>query len=342
MTSFHAFTRRVLTRTLIASAVSVTAATLLTLPTLAQAQPAADYPSKPVRVIVGFPAGSVTDAIARLVSDQLSKQLGQPFVVENKPGANGMLGATEVARATPDGYTLLVTNSSSITINPQIYKKVAYKPTDFAPISQIIESPFIVVVNAPWAQAQHVNTLNDLVGYAKANPGKLSYGSAGPGNIAHLSFAMLGNRKQIDAVHVPYKAGSQAQLAALGGEIQALFDTPPVMPHLEAGKLKALAVTGTQRMAKLPKVPTLAEAGVPGFEGATFWLAALAPKGTPPAVIDKLYAAIKHMPNDPAVKNALLMQGEPVVTDPATFAKRIAAEVPQWGAVIQREKISLD
>lgn len=143
-------------------------------------------------------------------------------------------------------------------------------------------------------------------------------------------------------MHVPYKAGSQAQLAALGGEIQALFDTPPVMPHLEAGKLKALAVTGTQRMAKLPKVPTLAEAGVPGFEGATFWLAALAPKGTPPAVIDKLYAAIKHMPNDPAVKNALLMQGEPVVTDPATFAKRIAAEVPQWGAVIQREKISLD
>ena len=302
---------------------------------------AAEYPTRPVRIVVGFPAGSVTDAIARLTADQLSKSLGQPFVVENKPGANGMLGATEVARATPDGYTLLVTNSSSVTINPQIYKKANYKASDFAPISQIIDAPFILVVNSAWAQSNKVNTLDDLMAYAKANPGKLSYGSAGPGNIAHLSFAKLSNRKQIDTVHVPYKAGSQAQLAAIGGEIQTLFDTPPVIAQLEAGKLKALAVTAPQRMAKLPKVPTMAEAGVPDFH-VSFWLGALAPKGTPQAVIDKLYGAIKQMPNDASVKSALAMQGDPVVTDPATFAKRIAQEVPQWGDVIKREAISID
>ncbi|ARU03545.1 ABC transporter substrate-binding protein [Comamonas serinivorans] len=316
---------------------AATACTVLS-PVTAQA---AEYPSKAVRVVVGFPAGSVTDAIARLMADQLSKSLGQPFVVENKPGANGMLGATEVARATPDGYTLLVTNSSSVTINPQIYKKVNYKPADFAPISQIIDAPFILVVNSAWAQGAKVNTLDELMNWAKAHPGQLSYGSAGPGNIAHLSFAMLSNRKQVQTVHVPYKAGSQAQLAAIGGEIQTLFDTPPSIPQIENGKLKALAVTSSKRMARLPNVPTMAEAGVPGFD-VSFWLGALAPKGTPQAVIDKLYAAIKQMPNDPAVKNALSMQGDPVVTDPASFAKRIASEVPTWGAVIQREGISLD
>lgn len=325
-------------RRLIALAGAALCAALL--PLGAQAQ-GASYPSKPVRVVVGFPAGSVTDAIARLMSEQLSKSLGQPFVVENKPGANGMLGATEVARATPDGYTLLVTNSSSITINPQIYKKAGYTANDFAPVSQIIDAPFILVVNAPWAQQAKVNTLDDLVNYARANPGKLSYGSAGQGNIAHLSFAMLSSAKQIDTVHVPYKAGSQAQLAALGGEIQTLFDTPPGIPQIEAGKLKALAVTSPKRMAKLPDVPTMAEAGAPGIE-VSFWLGALAPKGTPQAVVDKLYAAIKQMPNDPGARNALAMQGDPVVTDPASFAKRIATETRQWGEVIKREAIALD
>ena len=324
-------------------ALGVTAAALCAAlaPMAAQAQAAANYPSKPVRLVVGFPAGSVTDAIARLMAEQLTKSLGQPFVVENKPGANGMLGATEVARAAPDGYTLLVTNSSSITINPQIYKKAGYTAGDFAPISQIIDAPFILVVNAAWAQQAKVNTVANLVDYAKANPGKLSYGSAGPGNIAHLSFAMLSNQKQIQTVHVPYKAGSQAQMAAIGGEIQTLFDTPPGIPQIEAGKLKALAVTSAKRMTRLPNVPTMAEAGVPGFD-VSFWLGALAPKGTPPAVIDKLYAAIKQMPDNPGAKNALAMQGDPVVTDPATFARRIATETPQWSAVIKREGISLD
>ena len=302
---------------------------------------AADYPAKPVRIIVGFPAGSTTDAVARLVGEHLSKKLGQPFVVENKPGANGMLGATEVARAQADGYTLLFTNSSSVTINPQIYKKVNYKSTDFAPVSQVVDSPFILVVNPAWAQTNKVGNVNELLAYAKANPGKLSYGSAGPGNIAHLSYAMLSNRNHLQTVHVPYKAASQAELAVIGGEIPTMFDSPPGIPHVEAGKLKALAVTSSKRMAKLPNVPTMGEAGVPDFD-VTFWLGMLAPKGTPKAVVDKLYEGIKQMPADPNLKGALSMHGEPVTTDPVTFAKRIATEVPVWGAVIQREKISLD
>ena len=327
-------TRRLLTQSLIASAALCTALS----PLSAQA---ADYPAKPVRIVVGFPAGSTTDAVARLVGEHLSKKLGQPFVVENKPGANGMLGASEVARATADGYTLLFTNSSSVTINPQIYKKVTYKPTDFAPVSQVVDAPFILVLNPAWAQSNKVGNVTELLAYAKANPGKLSYGSAGPGNIAHLSYAMLSNRNQLQTVHVPYKAASQAELAVIGGEIPSMFDSPPGIPHVEAGKLKALAVTSSKRMAKLPNVPTMGEAGVPDFD-VTFWLGMLAPKGTPKAVVDRLYDTIKQMPADPNLKNALSMHGEPVTTDPASFTRRIAAEVPQWGSVIQREKISLD
>jgi len=314
------------------------------LPWATQAQqvaPASDWPNKTVRIVVGFPAGSVTDAIARLMAQQASKTLGQSFVVENKPGANGMLGAVEVARAAPDGYTLLVTNSSSITINPQIYKKAGYTADDFTPVSQIIDAPFILVVNSAWSAQHNIHTVSDLVSYAQTHPGQLSYGSAGQGNIAHLSWAMLSRQKQIDTVHVPYKAGSQAQMAAMGGEIQTLFDTPPAIPQIEAGKLKALAVTAPARMAQLPNVPTMREAGVENFE-ISFWLGALAPKGTPQAIIDKLYAAIQQMPENLQMRNALAMQGNPVLTTPASFAQRITTETKQWSEVIQREAIALD
>jgi len=312
------------------------------LPWAARAQaPASDWPNKTVRIIVGFPAGSVTDAIARLMAQQASQTLGQPFVVENKPGANGMLGALEVARAAPDGYTLLVTNSSSITINPQIYKKAGYTADDFTPISQIIDAPFILVVNSAWSAQNNIHNVSELMGYAQTHPGQLSYGSAGQGNIAHLAWAMLGRQKQIDTVHVPYKSGSQAQMAAIGGEIQTLFDTPPAIPHIASGKLKALAVTAPARMTQLPDVPTMHEAGVSHFE-ISFWLGTLAPKGTPQAIIDKLYAVVQQMPENLQMRNALAMQGNPVLTDPASFARRIAQETGQWGEVIRREGIALN
>jgi len=326
-----------LTRTALALA-----ATLL--PWAAQAQqtaPASDWPNKTVRIVVGFPAGSVTDAIARLMAQQASKTLGQSFVVENKPGANGMLGAVEVARAAPDGYTLLVTNSSSITINPQIYKKAGYTAADFTPVSQIIDAPFILVVNSAWSAQHNIHTVNDLVSYAQTHPGQLSYGSAGQGNIAHLSWAMLSRQKQIDTVHVPYKAGSQAQMAAMGGEIQTLFDTPPAIPHIEAGKLKALAVTAPTRIAQLPHVPTMREAGVNNFE-ISFWLGVLAPKGTPQAIIDTLENAMVKAFSDPEVRARLEGNGFVVrASRSAEYSQFVTDQIAHWGRVIQDANITV-
>jgi tripartite-type tricarboxylate transporter receptor subunit TctC len=306
----------------------------------AHAQDAA-WPNKPIRVIVPFPAGSFTDMVARVVSDTLARSLGQPVVVENKAGANGVIGVSEAARAAPDGYTLLVTNSSSITINPQLYRKITYKTTDLAPVTMLLEAPFILVTNPQWAQKNNIATVNDLVQFARSNPGALSYGTPGAGNIGHLSYAMLSNRTKVSTTHVPYKSTAQAQLATIGGELNSMFDVMTAVPHIQAGKLKALAVTAPQRLAQLPDVPTMAQAGVPDFNIA-FWIGLLAPAGTPPEIVAKVNAAAQGLLADPKAKAALSAQGELTMRDPAAFAQRIAAEVPAWGTVIQAEKLALD
>ena len=184
-------------------AFSAIASTCLLVPTLASAQ-ASDWPTRPIKIIVPFPAGSFTDATARVLSDRFSNALGQPVVVDNKSGANGLIGVAEAVKAAPDGYTLLVTNSSSVAINPQLYKKAPYKTSDLTPITMVLEAPFILVTNPAWAQKNSVNSLKDLVQYASQNPGKLNYGSAGAGNIAHLGFATMSNKANITATHVPY------------------------------------------------------------------------------------------------------------------------------------------
>jgi tripartite-type tricarboxylate transporter receptor subunit TctC len=301
----------------------------------------AGWPNKPIRMIVPFPAGSFTDTVARVVSERLTKSLGQPVVVENKAGANGLIGVTEAARAAPDGYTLLITNSSSITINPQVYKKGAYKPKDFAPVTLVIEAPFILVTNPEWSQKHAVGTVTDLIRFATQNPGKLSYGSAGPGNIAHLSFAMLNNREKIKTEHIPYKSAAQAQMAVISGELDTAFDTWSALPQIKAGKLKPLAISSSKRMALLPNVPTLEEAGIKPFN-VTFWIGMLAPAGTPPQIVQKLHAVTQGMLDDDKAKAALGQQGEVVMVDPANFAKRVDKEEADWGAVIQREGITLD
>lgn len=294
-----------------------------------------------IRMVVGFPAGSVTDTVARLISEQLSKSLGQPVVVENKPGANGSIGVGEVARAAPDGYTLLVTNSSSITINPQLYKQINYKASDFAPISMILDAPFILTVNPDWAKKNNVVNPKDVISYAKRQPDKLSYGSAGQGNIAHLSFVSWGNRTDAKMTHVPYKSASQAELAVISGDLDAIFDTLSAMPHIQSGKLKPLAVTASKRIAQLPDVPTMAESGYENFE-VTFWIGLLAPAGTPAPIIQKIYEAAKQINNDPKALAALKNNGEVVMMEPASFAQRIKTEVPQWGDVIRREGLVLE
>ncbi|NQW83730.1 MAG: tripartite tricarboxylate transporter substrate binding protein [Alcaligenaceae bacterium] len=310
--------------------------------TAAHAQDVAKpWPNKPLRIVVGFPAGSVTDTVARVVAEQLTKTLGQPVVVENKPGANGAIGVGEVARAAPDGYTLLVTNSSSITINPQLYKQITYKASDFVPITMIIEAPFILAVNPEWAQKNSVDSIQALIRYAQAQPDKLTYGSGGQGNLAHLSFVSLSNRANIKTTHVPYKSGALAGLAIISGELNAGFDTLSTVPNVQAGKLKALAVTSSKRIAQLPDLPTMAEAGFAGFE-ITFWMGLLAPAGTAQPIITKIYEAARLITTNPKAEAILKSNGEPVMLDPKSFANLISKEVPVWGEVIRREALVLD
>ena len=310
--------------------------------TAAHAQDVAKpWPNKPLRIVVGFPAGSVTDTVARVVAEQLTKTLGQPVVVENKPGANGAIGVGEVARAAPDGYTLLVTNSSSITINPQLYKQITYKASDFVPITMIIEAPFILAVNPEWAQKNSVDSIQALIRYAQAQPDKLTYGSGGQGNLAHLSFVSLSNRANIKTTHVPYKSGALAGMAIISGELNAGFDTLSTVPNVQAGKLKALAVTSSKRIAQLPDLPTMAEAGFVGFE-ITFWMGLLAPAGTAQPIITKIYEAARLITTNPKAEAILKSNGEPVMLDPKGFANLISKEVPVWGEVIRREALVLD
>ena len=319
-------------------ALCLAASWLAAAPAHAQAD---NWPAKPIRIVVGFPAGSFTDTIARAVSDQLSKQLGQPVIVDNKPGANGASGVGEVARSAPDGYTLLVTNSSSITINPQIYKKITYQPKDFAPVTMLLDAPFILTANPDWASKHQIRSAQDVIAYAKRNPDKISYGSAGPGNIAHLAFAQWSNRTGVKTTHVPYKSASQAQLAVLSGELDTQFDTWSALPQIAASKLLPLAVTAPQRMKQLPNVPTMAEAGYADFN-VTFWAGLFAPAGTPPAIVDKLYEATKSMLQNEHARNVLSKQGDMVMLAPEPFGQRIAKEVADWKQVIQREAIALD
>lgn len=300
-----------------------------------------NWPTKRIKIVVPFPAGSITDSVARVLAEGLSKTLGQAVFIENKAGANGSIGATEVARSAPDGYTLLATNSSSITVNPLIYKNSPYKTSDFSPVTLVLESPFILNVNPEWAKANSINSVKDLVDYAKRNPSKLTYGSAGQGNLAHLAFEMFCNAAKIKATHIPYKAGSQASAAAMAGEINALFDTLGSLPQIQAGKLKPLAVTPNKRIAQLPEVPTLDQEGFPDIN-VIFWLGLLAPAGTPPAIIEKLYAHSKNAMSSPAAMKAIGSQGVIAMTNPKDFANRISTETKQFAEVIKREKISID
>ena len=340
MRQVHIHVRRQLLTCAVRVTMACAAGTVAWLPAAALAQ-ADNWPGKPIRMVVPFPAGSFTDTIARVMSDGLARALGQPVVVENKAGANGLIGVSEVARAAPDGYTLLVTNSSSITINPQLYKKSPYQATDLTPVTTMVEAPFILVANPEWAHKNKIGSMKDLLEYSRSNPGLLSYGSAGPGNIAHLSYVMLSNRAKIKTTHVPYRGASQAQMAVLSGELDTTFDTWAALPHIQSGKLKPLAVSSTRRMVQLPDVPTVEQAGVPDFN-AIFWIGMLAPAGTPPQIVQKIFNLSQGVLDDPKARATLTSQGEVVMLDPAAFARRIQREVSSWGVVIQREGIKLD
>ncbi len=316
----------------------IAASCAMTLTGAAQAQ---SFPVKPIQIIVGFAAGTTTDIVARLAAEQMKNVFGQPVIVVNKPGANGAIGAGEVARAAPDGYTLLGTNTSSITVNPHLYKKAGYQLSDLAPITPLTSAPLILTVNPQNPRTGSFKTVADLVAYAKAKPGDLSYAAAGPGNITGLTFRILNNKAGIKANEVIYKSAIASQLGVLSQEVDAFIDTPGAVPHVKAGKLTALAVTSPKRWRDLPDVPTLGEAGYPQID-VTFWLGLFAPAGTPPAIVERLHAAIAGLRDNPNLVKQLLTHGDIDLSTPKEFGDRIRTESAMWAELIKREDIQLD
>lgn len=308
------------------------AAVLLVAPwSLCQAQ---EFPSKPIRIIVPYTAGGSSDYVARTIATRLQENLKSPVVVENKPGGNAQIGCDYVAKSAPDGYTLLLAGMTTHAAAPALYKKLPYDTIkDFAPIANVIESPLVVVVH-PDVKA---NTLQEFVALAKASPGKLNFGSAGVGNTLHLAGEMFRMTTATDLVHVPYKGASQALGDLLGGRIQVMFDLPQTpLANIQAGRLRALAVTSSERLALMPNVPTTAEAGVPAFVFGT-WIGLVAPAGTPPAVIGRLHAEIVKAVNQAEVKEAFAKMAMLVVpsASPDAFAKKIQNETERLGKVIR-------
>jgi len=308
---------------------------------LAAGATADDYPTKPVRLLVGFSPGSATDIIARIVGGALNAKFGQPFVVENRPGANGLLAANAVAKSKADGYTLLVTNSSAMTVNPLLYKDAQYNTLkDFMPITPVVDGHFILTINPANPRTASVTSFNDLIALAKAKPGTLTYGSAGAGNLAHLGIELLGTKAGISMIHVPYRAASVAQTALLAGEVDFNFDTPSSIAQIKAGKLKALAVTMPRRWPELPEVPAIAEF-FPGFD-VSFWFGFFAPAGTPDGALQALNQEIIAATNQAPLREQLARQGGILTLSPQAFAAKIGAEMAQNADVIRRANIKID
>jgi tripartite-type tricarboxylate transporter receptor subunit TctC len=294
---------------------------------------AANYPDRPVTVVVGFPPGGASDILARILTDKLSKLLGQPVIVDNRPGAGGNVAGELVAHAAPDGYTLLIGNNAILATNASLYSNIGFDAVkDFAPISLIGTQANVLVVN-PNVPA---HSLAELIALAKANPGKLNFASSGYGLAAHLAGELFKAQAHIDIVHVPYKGSAPALEDVIAGQDQMMFATTSgVMGFLKNGQVRALAVTTLKRTAILPDVPTMDEAGLPGFE-ATTWHGLVAPAGTPPAIIDTLHGALVAALADPDVKTKLAALGVDIGPDsPDAFAAYIKAEIPKWAAIIK-------
>ena len=305
--------------------------TLMSSVGIASAQ-ATTWPARPVRVIVAFTAGGTTDILARAVGQQLQERLKQPFVVENKPGAGGNTGTELVVRAPADGYTLIVNSVGPIAVNPTLYPKLPYNPlVDLVPVAQIADVPNVLVVHP----SLPVKTVDEFLAHAKANAGKLNYGSTGIGTSSHLSGYILGKRAGIDVVHVPYK-GADALRDLLAGRIQFMFATiPSVKQHIDAGALRAVAVSSAKRSRSLPEVPTVAERGFPGFEAGS-WFGFFAPKGTPPEVVATLNKAVNAIVEVPAFQAQMIKEGaDPVGGTPQDFAAFVQREFEKWRVVVR-------
>jgi len=290
------------------------------------------YPTRPVRVVVAFSAGGTTDILARSVGQQLSERLKQPFVIDNKPGAGGNIGTEFVVRSAPDGYTLIVDSVGPIAVNPTLYKGLTYDPlTDLVPIVKIADVPNVLVVHPSLG----VKNFEGFIAYAKANPGKLNYGSTGIGTSSHLSGFMLCKRAGIDATHIPYK-GADALNDLLVGRVQFMFATiPSVIQHIQAGKLLPIAMSSAKRSRSLPDVPTVIENGLPGFEAGS-WFGFFAPKGTPEPIIALLNRAVNDILAVPSIEKQLIREGaDPVGGTPAEFGQFVQREYEKWKLIVR-------
>ncbi len=309
-----------------------TFAVLLALATAAAAQ---DYPTKPVRLIIPFPPGGSNDLVGRMVATQLGERLGKQVVVDNRGGAGGVIGTEVAANAAPDGYTLLVI-SLAYTVNPWLYK-LKYDPINaFVPVAMLASGPNVLTVHP----SVPVNSVAELIALAKQKPGDLNYASAGAGSFQHLGSELFKMMAGVDIVHVPFKGGGPAMIDVVGGHSQVLFSSlVQTMPHIRSGKLKALGVGSVKRAAVLPDVPTIAEAGVPGYTAANWW-GIVAPAGTPQAIVDKLYAEITVVLSSPETQKQFSSEGAEVVQkSPAELKEHIAAELAKWQQVVADAKI---
>ncbi|MEX8193012.1 Bug family tripartite tricarboxylate transporter substrate binding protein [Comamonas guangdongensis] len=320
-------------------AAAVLAGGLLVLPAWAQGE--ATWPSRPVRVIVPFPASGATDLVARVIAQRVSQELGQQLVIDNRPGAGGTIGAAEAAKAAADGYTLLFTTSSTHAISPHLMPRLAYKAEkDFSPIAHTADAASVLLITP----SLPVKSVQELIAYAKANPGKLNYATSGNGTIVHLNTAAFAAQAGIQLTHVPYKGTAQSITDLAAGQVHLLFDSIPTgMPHVASGRLRALAVTGDKRSTLAPNLPTVAESGLPGYSSVT-WFGVYGPAGMKPELVGKINQAFNQALQNPEVVASLAKQGvEPAKAQtPTQFAAMVQADSARWAKVIRDNRITLE
>jgi tripartite-type tricarboxylate transporter receptor subunit TctC len=322
-------------RTLLVSA----AASLCAFST-AFAQSADAYPAKPIKWIVPFPPAGAMDTMARTLGEHMGRQLGQTFVIENRPGAGGNIGADAVARAAPDGYTMLIV-ANGMAVNKFLYGKLTYDPVkNFTPVSLLAVVPNVLVTNAAQSKAK---TVTEVIAQAKARPGAVTFASAGNGTSIHLAGELFASMAQVDMLHVPYKGSGPAVTDLIGGQVDTMFDSvTSAAPHIRSGKLRAIAVTTTRRSSVLPEVPTIAESGLPGYELSP-WFAVYMPAGTPRPIVDSMNAALREAMKLPEVKARFAAIGaEPIGSTPQQLEAHLAAEMAKWGKIIQDRGIRAD
>jgi tripartite-type tricarboxylate transporter receptor subunit TctC len=323
-------------RAMLAAALALLTLQAVPAPALAQAA----WPTKPIRVVVPFPAGGPVDSTMRALGAKMTATLGQTVVIDNKGGAAGVLGADNVAKSPPDGYSLLFSSTGALAIVPNLASNLPYNPQkDLQPVTQALKVPTALVVSA----SSKYNSLNDLLADARARPGKINYASAGSGTTTHLEVELLKREAKVEMAHVPYRGAAPAITDILGGQVELMMaDVPVVMPFIKGGKLKALVVTSDRRIPVLPQVPTTAELGLPKVE-VYDWYGMLAPAGTPPAIVERVHAAVAQALRSPELRKTFAEQGvEVVASRPDEFGPFIFAETARWGALARSVGARLD